>query len=416
MTSALRIGLVALTTALALTAAPAHAAPARPNLAAPTGQYAVGNTDLHLMDKDRADPWKPSRRRELMVTVWYPATRPGKQAPYVGPKLADFLDQNATPGLGLKPGQVDWAHIGTHASSNAPAARIPGRAPVLLYSPGGFESRAYGSSEAADLASNGYIVVSVDHTYETPVEFPDGLRPQLVTQASTEAENIPILRKINQARVADNKFVLDELTAFAAGRDADVDRRPVPRGLGANIDLSRIGLVGHSAGGDAAVETMYEDQRVDAAANLDGFLAYDFSGAHPLPAARNGVRRPFLLMGSQSATAKPDDTALILRTHRSSPAWASLWRRSPGWKLDLGTPLGRHHVFTDHLALLPQLAPLGVPAAAVTSLIGTSPDPARVLRSEHTYVRAFFEQHLRHVPQPVLSGPTPQNPDIEFER
>jgi hypothetical protein len=52
----------------------------------------------------------------------------------------------------------------------------------------------------------------------------------------------------------------------------------------------------------------------------------------------------------------------------------------------------------------------------VVGLIGTNPDPARVLRSEHTYIQAFFDQHLRNRPRPVLNGPTPENPDIQFER
>ena len=41
-------------------------------LFAPTGPYAIGTVQLHLVDHSRRDPWT-RRPRELMVSVWYPA-------------------------------------------------------------------------------------------------------------------------------------------------------------------------------------------------------------------------------------------------------------------------------------------------------------------------------------------------------
>ncbi|MFI6433301.1 hypothetical protein [Rhodococcus oryzae] len=49
---------------------PASAAPILP---APGGDTAIGVTDLSLVDRDREDPWAPGTRRELAVTVTYPA-------------------------------------------------------------------------------------------------------------------------------------------------------------------------------------------------------------------------------------------------------------------------------------------------------------------------------------------------------
>jgi hypothetical protein len=42
-------------------------------LPAPTGRHPVGMAELHLVDRDRPDPWVPTGPRELMVSVWYPA-------------------------------------------------------------------------------------------------------------------------------------------------------------------------------------------------------------------------------------------------------------------------------------------------------------------------------------------------------
>jgi len=35
-------------------------------------------------------------------------------------------------------------------------------------------------------------------------------------------------------------------------------------------------------------------------------------------------------------------------------------------------------------------------------------------RITRTFVAAFFDQHLRGVPQPLLAGPTSGNPEVTF--
>ena len=54
----------------------ALAAPGRtPSLPEPTGPYPVGTTSLWLTDTSRPDPWAAGvTARELMVSLWYPAT------------------------------------------------------------------------------------------------------------------------------------------------------------------------------------------------------------------------------------------------------------------------------------------------------------------------------------------------------
>ncbi|MFL6055280.1 MAG: hypothetical protein ACJ72W_20610 [Actinoallomurus sp.] len=85
---------------------------AQVRLPAPTGPYAVGATSLHLVDRSRPDPWRPAERRELMVSVFYPAE--GVTGRPVAPQLAAGdaagFDTFAGPGnYGVPPGTVDWA-------------------------------------------------------------------------------------------------------------------------------------------------------------------------------------------------------------------------------------------------------------------------------------------------------------------
>ena len=64
----------------------APAGPGRtPCLPVPTGPCPVGTTSLWLTDTSRPDPWAAGvTARELMVSLWYPATSPdGRRAPYM---------------------------------------------------------------------------------------------------------------------------------------------------------------------------------------------------------------------------------------------------------------------------------------------------------------------------------------------
>jgi hypothetical protein len=38
------------------------------------------------------------------------------------------------------------------------------------------------------------------------------------------------------------------------------------------------------------------------------------------------------------------------------------------------------------------------------------------MRITRDYVAAFFDLHLRGTPQPLLDGPTPDNPEVGFQQ
>ncbi|MFG3703553.1 alpha/beta hydrolase family protein [Micromonospora sp. NPDC047670] len=386
---------------------PAASAPLRLSLPAPTGPYPVAATELHLVDHDRPDPWVAAKPRELMVTVWYPARPAGTEplAPYLPPLAAQRHGENLAGMLGLPAGQVDWAGLTTHARAGAPARARHGGYPVVVYSPGGERPRAEGTVLVEELASRGYVVVTVDHTYETPVvEFPGG---RLETQHQPDLEPAELMRAQIRTRIQDTRFVLDQLAVLDRGGNPDAGRRRLPRGLGAALDLSRVGMFGHSAGGFTTAEAMLADRRLDAGADLDGSMAYGRDDLGEV--AKRGLDRPFLLMGAGLIGGRP-------YTHLDAPDWRSFWANSTGWKRDLYVPEGQHYTFTDHQVLLPQLdAAFPLPEGLVTGLIGTV-DPGRIVASQRAYLAAFFDQHLRHRPRALLNRPSPRHPDITFVR
>ena len=382
---------VAVCGALGAVTTSAGAAPRKAEVAlpAPTGPYPVGTKAMELVDRTRRDPWVPSERyRRLMVGIWYPAR---DVAHY--PMAAQFPAGTAAAfdqvnNLGLPPGKVDWAGTKTHAHTGAPEAG--GQQPVVLYSPGVGDPRDWNTMLVEELASRGYTVVTIDHTYDaSAVEFPDhsvakSVLPDLFKQPNVDVPTL--LRKVLAVRVADTKFVLDAL------------------------HLHRVGMFGQSGGGFEGLQLLHDDSRVAAVIDMDGIVGIDEDDQGPglSPLANSGVTRPFLLMGSAG------------NDHYTSTSWARLWQHSPGWKRDLHLRGAEHQTYTDAEALVPQIAKqLGLSTTdeqgPVYGDIGWI-DPARAIASERAYLTAFFDRWLRHRDSGLLTGPSPRYPSVIFVR
>ncbi|MFF1567673.1 alpha/beta hydrolase family protein [Streptomyces sp. NPDC058293] len=372
---------------------------ARMKLPAPSGPYGVGTVSLRLVDRRRADPWVAGRRRELMVDVRYPArsvaSRP--RVPQMTQGEAAGFDRVNNFGA-LPKGRIDWSATQTFAHLGAPLDPR-GPRPVVLYSPGVGDPRTLGTTLTDELASHGFVVVAIDHTYDaSAVEFPGGrvettLLPQEFERAQKEgpAAVVALMQKTCAVRGADTRFVLDEVErAFATGR---LERAP-------------IGMFGQSAGGFAALQTMHDDGRITAAANLDGVLAYvseDHDEGELSSVARDGVDGPFLLMGMDG-----DDRTNV-------PSWRALWEHSDGWHRDLVMRGAQHATYTDATSLIPQIArQLGLPKETVTGLVGTVPT-ARAIAAQRAYVTAFFDRWLRgRAGGHFLDGPSSNYPEVRF--
>ncbi|MCW5981378.1 MAG: hypothetical protein KIT09_25055 [Bryobacteraceae bacterium] len=151
-------------------------------LPAPTGAFHVGRVTLLCEDPSRLEPLDPnSAPRRIMVDVWYPAER----SVSTEPQSAEYLNVAAFErGLGEDAlrkqlrGSYDAIisrRVTTHAMVQAPFASSLRLAPVLLFSPGGGMIRELYTSQMADLASHGYIVAAMTHTYDGFFAvFPDG--------------------------------------------------------------------------------------------------------------------------------------------------------------------------------------------------------------------------------------------------
>ncbi|GAB3431338.1 alpha/beta hydrolase family protein [Actinophytocola sediminis] len=368
---------VATALAAAMTLAPAvsSAADAAPYLPAPTGRQEVGASSLYLKDISRPDPWVPSvPYRELMVSLFYPAAdTDGPTRQYMTPtESARYL---ATEEISDLPPDA-LSKVATNAVVDARPVGRPHSRPLVLLSPGFTNSRATLSSLAEDLASHGYVVAVIDHTYENrAMTFPDG---RLTECAACEVDHQPGFgAKLVTGRAADASFVLDELT------DPGTRSRAVKL-----IDPSRVAMAGHSAGGASAVPSMVGDARIQAGIDIDGSTHVEI----PEP----GLARPFLFLGSMDGYVPGEPSPY--------EDWERDWTQLTGWKRWLMVTGTVHPSFTD----------LGVFAGQLGIDLGASIDSERALDITRTYVRAFLDQHLGRRPQPLMSAPSPAYPEVTF--
>ena len=356
----------------------------------PTGPLPAGTTSLWLTDTSRPDPWAVGRvARELMVSLWYPATSPdGRRATYM--TRAESELQLTSRGITAIPPDA-LSTVATSAVDNATPAGHRRSLPLDVLSPGFTNSRCTLTALAEDLASHGYVMAGIDHTYEShATAFPDG-RVTTCLARDARRRGGGSQEKIAAGRAADVSFVLGELTGAH------------PAWLGAGlIDPSRIAMAGHSAGGAAAIAAMLTDPRIRAGIDMDGATAALIPD--------HGLSRPFLFLGKQSSYTPGSGSAVAPGTRDwkllrgAVSTWERDWELLTGWKRWLVVAGAVHASFTD-LALLADQS--GIDTGADLS-------GARSLDITRAYVRAFFDQHLRGRPQALLDQPSPRYPEVSF--
>ncbi|KAA9373519.1 alpha/beta hydrolase [Microbispora cellulosiformans] len=345
----------------------------RPRLPEPTGSRPVGTTSLYLKDGSRTDPWVPGvKARELMVSLWYPAkTRRGNRAPYMTAKESELI---------LKGGEITGVPYDALSRTRANAlvdAAPAGREhslPLVVLSPGFTEPRSSLTALAEELASRGYVVAGIDHTYESlATTFPDG---RVTTCVACEAgKSQEFWNTVGRSRAADVSFVLDELIGTH------------PRWKGASlIARSRVAMAGHSAGGASTIAAMLQDTRIRAGIDMDG------TTFAPIP--DSGLSRPFLFLGTR-AMHSPGG---------KDTTWDRDWAHLTGWKRWLVVTGAEHVSFTDTALLVEQLGIYRNPG-----LPG-----ARAVEITRSHVAAFFDLHLRHRPQPLLDKPSTRHPEVRL--
>ncbi|HEX8345764.1 MAG TPA: hydrolase [Actinoplanes sp.] len=293
-----------------------------------------------------------------MIQAWYPAqpARHRPTAPYMSPSSARALEAAFDARRG------SLSAVVTHARLEASALIRPEGWPLILFSHGRNGNRTNLTAVAEDLASHGFVVVGVDHTYDSfAVQFPDG---RTATANRPAVYDDAVLAEEVAVRAADLRFVLDQVLADRAVRR-----------ISGRVSHHRIGVFGHSLGGATAAELLRTDRRVRAGSNLDGAFATTSSTL--------ATPRPFLLY------TRPDH-------HGTWTRWAAEQR---AWGRHLVVAGTGHFSFTDFDTLAEAIGVVRHPA-----FFGTI-TPGRTTELDRAYLRAFFQHHLRHRPTRLFDQP-----------
>ncbi|KAI9800939.1 MAG: hypothetical protein M1833_003076 [Piccolia ochrophora] len=360
----------------------------------PMGQYAYGVTTASMIDNAREDPFGAGgQARAVLVSMYYPVKRgadcepkrnmsylPTQTAAFEATTLSEFDIPNGTlQQLSMQVCRADAAIAGNSDDH-----------PLVVISPGFGSSRLFYSAIAAAIASVGYKVVSIDHPYDGAfVEFPDGAvalgkADLLRTQEMAE--------KAVGVRAGDVSFLLDQLVSL------QVSRQLIP-GSDSDVNVTEVGMVGHSLGGATAASAMANDRRIAGAVNMDGKL-------YGKEVIEGGLGRPFLIIASSALNSSEEGDTL---------GWTSTLDHSRDFKLQLKLAGSQHATFSD-FALLAQAIGYRdtVPKELVDTVLGTI-DGVRSFKVITTYIIAFLDQVLRHKETALLSKPDERYPEITFE-
>jgi dienelactone hydrolase len=253
-------------------------------LPSPNGCYAVGTRTDVLRDVHR--------NRDLLVTMWYPAAGgTASPAPYMDQKTADALAEDWK----LQPGFERL--VGTHARLSAPIAEEGGRFPVVFLEHGSGVVPAIYTVLAEGLASSGFIVVATNHPSASLISvFPDGhelkFAPFWPAEADRRTQGVAIGKFVDEVLVADVRFVLDELQEMNSRQGFWHNR----------LDLSEVGIVGHSLGGATAALATQGELRIRAGVNLDGSTYPGMNAdVRPVP-----IHKPLLFLATEEHASGTD--------------------------------------------------------------------------------------------------------------
>lgn len=318
------------------------------------GPYPVGVRTLTFNDTGR--PKLDGSPRVLVTEVWYPATQKSRGGPGTRYDIKPLFTAEQQAALGEVP------LLETDAVRDAPIASTHGPFPLVMFSHGQAAVRWQSTYLTVLLASHGYVVASPDHESGTLY---DVVRGQLAG-VTDGLDNRPL----------DIRYLVNRLS-----------RMPADDALSGMVDISRLGVAGHSFGALTAMRVTAFDERVKAIvpqAPVASDLAFI---GHTDPHV------PLMLQGAKLDRTLPYAENTLL-------SWDAAVK--PRWLLALET--GGHFTFSDlcqfDLASLADRVMLDIPGANVRKVLedGCGPEapPASVaLPLISHFTVAFFNAQLR---------------------
>lgn len=269
-----------------------------------------------------------------------------------------------------------------------------GKYPLIVFSHGAFGIKTSNTSTFIELASNGYVVCSIDHPYHSLFTVDADGHRTLVDRAFLqgvmdlnggkydEETGFNLQEKWMNLRIADIHFVLDTILAKtqSAGSDAVYQR----------IDREKIGLMGHSLGGESSAQVARERSDIGAVVNLDSDLHGEYLGITDGKYVMNDKVYPVPLLNILTDTterliaAVPNAQDVVAVKHVTATAPNAFEVHLEG---------------TDHMSVtdLPLVSPFFVSVinASAPKGGGQETNPLASIEKVNAVVLAFFNAYLK---------------------
>lgn len=352
----------------------------------PTGPYNVGVSTHFLKDMSRHS--NDEKSRPLLVRIYYPSVQMQKEYP---PYLSDTMHlykEKILKAYKVSPQDLEYLdEIKDWAMPDAPMNVGDSTFPVLFFSPGIFMAAQLYSSLIEEMASHGYLVVAINHTDACwPVIFPDGSSPVILPELSNIFSNkkrscMQTFDMTQETWIKDVEFVLSWLR-----------NQPLTKSL----DLSHMGIFGHSFGGSIATEASRQYNDFKAMANLDGML---FGGNWDKP-----FETPSLFVVAEKQLTQEE----ALKAGLTIEQCDSLVARRSKKVFDLLKDNSFYVTLkdADHAAF--------VDSKLIKSPLGKKNglNPLRGIEISRALLVDFFDHYLRNKKSTVLKEQNPRFPDI----
>jgi predicted dienelactone hydrolase len=380
----------------------------------PSGPYSVGTRNLYLIDTDRPETFTPdpNDHREVCARVWYPAKMP------VGGKPVSYVERAKERGRIITrhtpfPSFIFYhlSLVETHSYRDTEILKGQQQFPIIIFSHAYWGGILQNTVLMEELASHGYVAVSIGHAHETPYFFeidgtlrafdPFNKEYQLrsterkaakhIEQKIVQTQNRQELELLFRDICAQRPKSIESVSIWADDISFTIDeleKMNSDDGLFAGrLDIDHIGVVGHSMGGTASGQACLTDKRCKAGINMDGIQLGDM--------LERNLSRPFMFMHHDNAGARNKMLNRIFFEQSEGPSYLVLIRRT------------RHMNFSDF-----SLYGYGS-IARLSGVIGKI-DGKRCMRILSDYVLAFFNKHLKGQDSGLLDGSSPEYPEVEI--
>ncbi len=283
-------------------------------LPVPRGEYAVGTTTFTVYD-DREETMycAPGGRRRVPARIWYPADRASAEALPRARHMSEEMTKALARTFFLPIRYETIEKDGRNRSAcHTDAPFIEGRRfPAIFFSHGYLSFREGNSYLCIELASRGYVVISVGHPYEALLtEFDDGTGVRGAKHVASRLYSPPVqgmaaLLKFmketgtNEALAARFDALQKRYCRFSIERVAEWEKDTLAALKYAKERFSHIidfdcgvGAAGHSMGGAAAYALCQDEPEFVCGVNMDGAPFGDHGG--------KTLRTPFLQLNCEA--------------------------------------------------------------------------------------------------------------------